>query len=157
MKLVTHFVACWLHWTPPISKDHYWTLLHLKTLFKSFKNKITTTEKQRDKEHKYQKGRRKLENNILVGYSLLDTNVENYKEQYTNNKRETKELKLKWLRTGINVGYSGHRPLRKITIEHLCIIKRCSNHSINKITTTEKQRDKEHKYQKEEVNWKIIY
>ena len=30
------------------------------------------------------KGRRKLENNILVGYSLLDTKMENYK--YTNKK-----------------------------------------------------------------------
>ena len=32
-----------------------------KTLFKSFNNKNTTTEKQRDNEQKYQKGRRKLE------------------------------------------------------------------------------------------------
>ena len=63
------------------------------------------------------KGRSKLENNILVGYSLSDTIMENYKEQYTNNKRETKELKLKWLRTVVHVGYTGHRPLRKITIE----------------------------------------
>ena len=36
------------------------------------------------------KGRRKLENNILVGYNLLDTKMENYKEQYTNNKRGQK-------------------------------------------------------------------
>ena len=35
-------------------------MLH-ETLFKSFNNKITTTGKKRDKEHKYQKGRRKLE------------------------------------------------------------------------------------------------
>ena len=61
-----------------------------KTLFKSFNNKNTTTGKKRDKEHKYQKGRRKLENNILVGYSLLDTLMENYKEQYTNKKKEAK-------------------------------------------------------------------
>ena len=42
--------------------------------------------------------------------------MENCKEQYTNKKRD-KELKLKWLRTASHVGYSGHRPLRNITIE----------------------------------------
>ena len=40
----------------------------------------------------------------------------NYKEQYTKKKGE-KELKLKWLRTAFHVGYTGHRPLRNITIE----------------------------------------
>ena len=39
-----------------------------------------------------------------------------YKEQYK--KKGDKELKLKCLRTVCHVGYSGHRPLRKITIEH---------------------------------------
>ena len=38
-------------------------------------------------------------------------------------------MKLKWLRTFLHVGYSGHRPLRKITIECICFLKRCSNHS----------------------------
>ena len=28
-----------------------------------------------------------------------------------------KELKLKWLRTALHVGYTEHRPVRKITIE----------------------------------------
>ena len=65
-----------------------------KTLFQSFNNKNTTTEKQRDKEQKYQKGRRKLENNILVGYSLLDTLTENYKEQYTNKKKGDKRIEI---------------------------------------------------------------
>ena len=60
-----------------------------KTLFKSFNNKNTTTEKQRDKEQ-IPKRKKKIGNNILVGYSLLDTKMENYKEQYTNNKKETK-------------------------------------------------------------------
>ena len=36
------------------------------------------------------KRKKKIGNNILVGYSLLDTKMENYKEQYTNNKRKTK-------------------------------------------------------------------
>ena len=43
--------------------------------------------------------------------------MENYKEQYTNKKKETEELKLKWLRTEFHVGYTGHRPVRNITIE----------------------------------------
>ena len=50
-----------------------------------------------------------------MGYSLLDTKMENYKELYT--KKGDKELKLKWLRTVFHVGYTGHRPLRNITIE----------------------------------------
>ena len=78
--------------------------MHLETLFKSFNNKNTTTEKQRDKEQ-IPKRKKKIGNNILVGYSLLDTKMENYKEQYTNKKGD-KELKLKWLRTHIHSGYA---------------------------------------------------
>ena len=50
--------------------------------------------------------------------------MENYKEQYKNKhknniqtKKGDKELKLKWLRTCFHVGYTGHRPVRNITIE----------------------------------------
>jgi len=25
--MVTYWYTCWLHWTPPTSKDHYWTLM----------------------------------------------------------------------------------------------------------------------------------
>ena len=89
-----------------------------------------------------------------MGYSLLDTKMENYKEQYTNKKRETKELKLKWLRTVVHVGYTGHRPLRKITIEHLCTIKRCSNHSITRIQQRKNKETKNKNTKKEEENWK---
>ena len=42
--------------------------------------------------------------------------METYKEQYTNKKGDT-QLKLKWLRTFIHGGYTGHRPVRNITIE----------------------------------------
>ena len=75
-------------------------LMHFETLFKSFNNKNTTTENKRQRT-KIPKGRRELENNILVGYV-----------------QEDKELKLKCLRTVCHVGDAGHRPLRKITIEH---------------------------------------
>ena len=51
-------------------------------------------------------------------------------------------MKLKWLRTGCHVGYTEHRPLRKITIEHWCMHKRCSNHSMT-IIQQKKNRDKE--------------
>ena len=67
--------------------------------------------------------------------------MENYKEQYTNKKGD-KELKLKWLRTFSHVGYTGHHPLRKITIEQFCIIKRCSNHSITRIQQRKKKRQR---------------
>ena len=60
-----------------------------KTLFKSFDSKITTTEKKETQEQ-IPKGKKKIGNNILVGYSLLDTKMENYNEQYTN-KKETKK------------------------------------------------------------------
>ena len=59
---------------------------------------IIQQRKKRDKEQ-IPKRKKKIGNNILVGYSLLDTKMENYKEQHTNNKRRTKELILKWLRT----------------------------------------------------------
>ena len=57
----------------------------VETLFKSFNNKNTTTEKKRQRTNT--KRKKKIGNNILVGYSLLDTKMENYKEQYTNKKR----------------------------------------------------------------------
>ena len=82
--MVTYLLSCWLHWTPPTSKDHYWTLMREKTLFKSFNNN-NTKRKKRDK-NKYQR-KKKIGNNILVWYSLLDTKMENYKKQYTNKKR----------------------------------------------------------------------
>ena len=63
--------------------------MHHETLFKSFNNNNKTTEKQRDKEQ-IPKRKKKIGNNILVGYSLLYTKMENYKEQYTN-KKETKK------------------------------------------------------------------
>ena len=74
-----------------------------KTLFKSFNNKNTTTEKKETK-NTNTKRKKKIGNNILVGYSLLDTKMDNYTEQYTNKNKETKELKLKWLRTALHVG-----------------------------------------------------
>ena len=51
------------------------------------KNNNTTTEKKRQRTNTERK--KKIGNNILVGYSLLDTKMENYKEQYTK-KMETK-------------------------------------------------------------------
>ena len=128
--------------------------MHQKTLFKSFNNKNTTTEKKETKEQ-IPKGKKKIGNNILVGYSLLDTKMENYKEQeYTNKKKEDKELKLKWLRTLLHVGYTGHRPLRKITIEQICFIKRCSNHSRTRIQQRKNKETKNTNTKKEEENSK---
>ena len=99
------------------------------------------------------KRKKRIGNNILVGYSLLDTKMENYTEQYTNNKKETKELKLKWLRTAIHVVNFWHRPLRKITIKLICMIKRCSNHSITRIQNGKTKRQRTNT-KKEEENWK---
>ena len=89
IEMVTYCLACWLHWTPPTSIDHYWTLMHHKTLFKSFNNKNTTTEKNETK-NTNTKRKKTIGNNILVGYSLLYTKIENYKEQYTNKRRRQK-------------------------------------------------------------------
>ena len=44
--------------------------MHHETLFKSFNNKNTTTEK-RDKEHKYQKGKRKLEIILVIKWKTI--------------------------------------------------------------------------------------
>ena len=71
-------------------------------------------------------------------------------------KNKETRIEVECLRTAIHVGYTGHRPLRKITIERICLLKCCSNHSITRIQQ-QKTRGKEQKYQKEEENWKIIY
>ena len=42
--------------------------------------------------------------------------MENYKEQYTNQKGRQR-IEIECLRTASHVGYTGHRPLRNITIE----------------------------------------
>ena len=42
--------------------------------------------------------------------------MENYNEQYTNNKRRQR-IEIEWLRTVCHVGYTGHSPVRNITIE----------------------------------------
>ena len=91
--------------------------MHHKTLFKSFNNKNTTTEKDKKRQRTNTKKKKKIGNNILVGYSLLDTKMENYQEQYTNKKRRQR-IKSVMVRTSIHGGYTGHRPLRNITIEH---------------------------------------
>ena len=78
--------------------------------------------------------------------------MENYKEQYTNKKRETEELKLKWLRTVCHGGYTGHRPFRNITIERFCITKRCSNHSI---TIIQKRKKETEQIQKKRIKIKL--
>ena len=41
--------------------------------------------------------------------------MENNKERY---KKKEKEIEIEFLRTALQVGNTGHRPLRKITIEH---------------------------------------
>ena len=47
LKLIaTYCFACWLHWTPPTLKYHYWTLMLVETLFKSFKNNNTKRKKR---------------------------------------------------------------------------------------------------------------
>ena len=40
------------------------------------------------------KRKKKIGNNILVGYSLLDTKMENYKEQYTKKRRQRIEIEM---------------------------------------------------------------
>ena len=52
-------------------------------------NHSITIIQQRKKREKEQipKRKKKIGNNILVWYSLLDTKMENYNEQYTNKKR----------------------------------------------------------------------
>ena len=40
--------------------------------------------------------------------------MENYKEQY---KKKEKKIEIECLRTPAHVGYTGHRPLRKINVE----------------------------------------
>ena len=51
-------------------------------------------------------------------------------------------MKLKCLRTVLHVGYTGHRPIRNITIERWCLIKCCSNHSITRLQQRKIKRHK---------------
>ena len=75
--------------------------------------------KNKETKNKNTKKKKKIGNNIIYQCEIVCQILKwkNYKEQYTNKKKETKELKLKWLRTVFHVGDAGHRPLRKITIE----------------------------------------
>ena len=74
-----------------------------ETLFKSFNNKNTTTEK-RDKEHKYQKGRRRL---VIIYQWDIVCQILKWKTIKNNiqTKKGDKELKLKCLRTVFHVGH----------------------------------------------------
>ena len=81
--IVTYLIAFVLRVTPPTSKDHYWTLMLYKMLFQAFNNN-NTTRKKREAQIKRKK---KIGNNILVWYRMLDTKMENYKKQYTNKRR----------------------------------------------------------------------
>ena len=72
-------------------------------LFKSFNDKITTTENKRQRT-KIPKRKKKIGNNISVIIVCNILKWKNYNEQYTNKKKETKELKLKWLRTAPHGG-----------------------------------------------------
>ena len=121
-------------------------------LFKPFNNKNTTTENKRQRSKK-PKGGRKLE---IIYQCDIVCNILKWKTIKNNiqTKKGDKELKLKWLRTGKHVGYSGHRPVRKITIERCCTIKRCSNHSITRIQQQKKKDTKNTNTKKEEENWK---
>ena len=69
---------------------------------------------KKETKNKYQK-KKKIGNNISDIYSAV-IKWKTKKEQYK--KKGDKELKLKCLRTTSHVGYTGHRPLRNITIEH---------------------------------------
>ena len=66
-----------------------------QTLFKSFNNNNTTTEKQETK-NTNTKRKKKIGNNISVGYSSNDTKIANYKEQYTEDKRIEIEMVTYW-------------------------------------------------------------
>ena len=82
--------------------------MHNETLFKSFNNKNTTTEKQRDKEHKYTKTEE--ENWKLVYQCDIVCYLQILKWKTIKNniqiKKEDKELKLKCLRTAIHDGHA---------------------------------------------------
>ena len=62
--------------------------------------------------------------------------LHNYNQDYivrtikNNTKKRRQRIEIECLRTAHHVDYTGHRPLRNITIERFCFIKRCSNHSI---------------------------
>jgi len=93
-EMVTYCLTWWLHWTPPTLKHHYWTLMHLQTLFKSFNNKNTTTGKTK-RQRTNTKRKKKIGNNILVGYSWLDTKMEKLSRTiYTKKRREKIEVEM---------------------------------------------------------------
>ena len=119
---------------------------------------ITRIQQRKNKETKNTntKRKKKIGNNILVGYSLLDTKMENYKEQYTNNKRRQR-IEIEMVTYFLSCWLLWTPPTSKYHYWKLMLDKTLFKSFNNKNTTTEKKRGKEHKYQKEEVNWKIIY
>ena len=77
--------------------------MHEQTLLQSFNNNNTTTEKKETK-NTNTKRKKKIGNNIQWDNNLLDTKMENYKEQYT--KKKEKRIEIDCLRTGIHGGNS---------------------------------------------------
>ena len=70
---VTYCFAWWSRAIPPTLKDHYWTLMHPQTLFKSFNNNNTIIQKRQEQIPKT----RIFGNNISV-YIICCKIMENY-------------------------------------------------------------------------------
>ena len=89
--------------------------MHKQTLLQSFNNKNTTTEKKRDKEQ-IPKRKKKIGNNIyqcdIVCQILKWKTIKNDIQ-----KKGDKRIEIECLRTVTHGGYTGHRPVRNITIE----------------------------------------
>ena len=85
IEMVTYCFPCWLLWTPPTSKYHYWTFLLDKMLFKSFNNKNTTTEKKRQEQiPKEEKKGKNIRDIVFIIMKKRDKN------KYQKKKKELK-------------------------------------------------------------------
>ena len=97
---------------------------------------IIIQKRKKRQKNKYQR-MKKIGNNVsniqfvILKWKTIKNNIQ---------KKGDKEFKLNCLRTLLHGGDAWHRPLRNITIEHWCLIKRCSNHSITIIQKEEENR-----------------
>ena len=84
---------------------------------------------------------------VIIKWKTIKNNIQ------TTNKKRRQRIEIERGYVPFHVGYTGHRPLRKITIEQICFIKRCSNHSRTRIQQRKTKRQRTNT-KKEKENWK---
>ena len=121
LRTVCHVGHFWHHPLRNITIEHWCTL-------KCCSNHSITIIQNREKRQE------QIQKKKIIGNNISDTVfvIIKWKTIKNNTTKKEKRIEIECLRTALHVYFARivDRPLRKITIERWCPIKRCSNHSI---------------------------